>query len=1080
MDIMASLFVPIWLKRLVHPSRRGGIRKPRRRPRSAIPRLEQLEDRTVPTIVFKNQFGTEQLLPQGGSTLSSPHVYLIFWGSYWEMNSGPQQQQLIISAAQTLFNSAYFTGQVQYGTDGTVLYGGFDNHTSDPPPSFSSDDITNTLHNDIDTGMVPDSQNTGDDLYVLITPPGAISAQGPNVGGYNAYSFQFDHSILPPDFTLDNYVYCWVGGGTNPNTFSVDTYSYFLSHELTEAITDPQSFRPFPNIGYNGYRVNPGANFQNPPPNSNQIADYEAQSYTYHLDDVQVQSYWSDADKNFVIPDGNLQNFLVNNGALTVTGDQFGSPYNDSISISTNAQGGVFVDENGETVGFDKGAITSINVNTGNGNDTVYVYKTLANIPVTIQLGNGQDNVFVQPVSGLQDIQGAVTVNGGLGTSTLTVDDSGNSASANWTVTDSSISRPGSPAITYHNLQNVTVNGGSGQTAFEVKSTAAGAASIISTGDSPFDGVNVEATTGPLTVNDGVGSSDTTVISQTPEDLDGIQGLVTVNGQGNSDELFVDDRLNGNPATWTVSGNNVTRISGAGGGVIGTGVPSIAVIDYSAIHQLNLYGGTGGSAFDLSPSLHNLDELPVSTIIYGSNGATNKLAAEDGNSPFNSTWIVTDDLVTRSYSNPGSPPHTAAFEYHFFQTLVLNGGSGANLYNVWSTDSITTTQINTGTGNDIINVGGGNAKLLDPIQGPVNVTGQGGTDTLYLNDQDSTIAHTFALTASSVGRDNAATIGFAGMAGVVVNGGSGGDTFNVTGISEAAPFTINGGAGDDSVNLNNPDLSDNPNLIHQLVFNGGGGYDTLSLNDQNAAADGLFTLASGSLTNANAPLLTLNFDTTLEKLNVNTGSGNDTFVILNSPIAPAVAINGGGGVNTLDYAAYTGDINVNLQLGVATALSGGISNIQDVFGSIGNDLLVGNAAAQVLSGGAGRNIIIAGAGNAHVIGGGGDNLLIGGITDYDQNLAALNDFMTEWLRTDLSFFERAADIFTGGATVPTSKPASVLKGTGFKLNWATVHDNKTVNILTGGNGNGHDWFFFDPFDDSVQNKKNGDLYIPIF
>ena len=57
----------------------------------------------------------------------------------------------------------------------------------------------------------------------------------------------------------------------------------------------------------------------------------------------------------------------------------------------------------------------------------------------------------------------------------------------------------------------------------------------------------------------------------------------------------------------------------------------------------------------------------------------------------------------------------------------------------------------------------------------------------------------------------------------------------------------------------------------------------------------------------------------------------------------------GGGVNTLDYSAYTGDVVVDLPLGTATGFAA-ISNIQNVTGSIGNDILVGDANANVLVG----------------------------------------------------------------------------------------------------------------------------------
>jgi hypothetical protein len=1073
---------------------RNSVRRQDSRRRRPI--VEQLEDRVVPTILFTPQYGPENAVDNGGQKLESPQILVMFWGSYWQDGANPLVNDLI-NATQTLFPmsgpSTYLSGLTQqaYGMDGTANYANAVFHDSDPPNSFSNDDITNAFEYEIDhaNSYFPDSYNTShgkDPLYVIFTPPG-IRSNDPKEAGYNSWTGRGEANVLHP---FDFYEYAWAGAkNLDPNTATdpaniqttIDTYTKILSHEVVEAMSDPYEGRLF-NKG--GIRVTPGPNFQNPPPKSSQLCDYEAQSYTYRLGGVLVQSYWSQGDQKFMVPDGNQQTFVVDNGTLNVNGDQLGQPYNDFIIISQtapnqNGQTGVFVYENAETVAFEPGAINAIKVNTGDGNNTVFVISTLDSVPVTIQLGGGQDNVYVTPINGLGDIQGAVTVNGGFGTSTLTVDDSGNSNAANWTINDALIGEDGSAGVDYNNIQNVVINGGGGQTMFDVQNTNGATSTTINTGDADSDQVLVQYAPGPLTINDGAGAGDRTIVSQTPLNLDTVPGGVTVHGQGNSDSLFVDDQNNPNQSKWLVSGNSIIRSYFPQGGISGTAPPVTIEVDYSGIHQLTMYGGSGGADFHLSYLLGSLDELPADTIVYGHGGlAVTTLTAEDDTNSVGSLWKVTDQVVTRTYSSPAAGTHTATIEYHNIQTLTLNGGSGANTYDVLSTGLPTSTNLNTGAGTDVINVGGDNPRVLDPILGPLTVTAEGPSDTLNLNDQDTNFLtpRTFTLTATSVTRDNIALISYTGVASVVVNGGSGNDIFNVTGISHKSPITIYGGSGNDTVNLNNPDLTDKPSDIHQLTFYGQGGTNTLNLNDQASAASGDFILGANSLTNENSPVLVLDFDTTLTSLNVNAGSGDDTFEILHIPPTTAVAINGGGGTNTLNYGAFTGDVTVDLPLGIATGLSRGVSNIQKVYGSFGNDLLVGDANTKLLSGGALRNIIITGAGAAQAFGGGGDNILIAGTTDYDKKLAALDDFMIEWLRTDLSFHQRFADIETAGASVPSNLPASALKGTGFKLNPSTVHANQSINILMGGNGSGNDWFFWDPSEDVLLNKKKGDAF----
>src|SRR5205814_9297408 len=110
---------------------------------------------------------------------------------------------------------------------------------------------------------------------------------------------------------------------------------------------------------------------------------------------------------------------------------------------------------------------------------------------------------------------------------------------------------------------------------------------------------------------------------------------------------------------------------------------------------------------------------------------------------------------------------------------------------------------------------------------------------------------------------------------------------------------------------------------------------------------------------------------------ITAGSANDTFT-MNSGGKLTGKIDGGGGVNALSYAHFTGNVVVDLALNLATNL-GGESNVQNVTGGIGNSLLVGDDNANVLTGGPNplllglgglsRSILIggAGAGTLHAV-----------------------------------------------------------------------------------------------------------------
>lgn len=130
-------------------------------------------------------------------------------------------------------------------------------------------------------------------------------------------------------------------------------------------------------------------------------------------------------------------------------------------------------------------------------------------------------------------------------------------------------------------------------------------------------------------------------------------------------------------------------------------------------------------------------------------------------------------------------------------------------------------------------------------------------------------------------------------------------------------------------------------------------------------------------------------------------------------------------------------VAVDLPLGTATALTGGVTHIQNVTGSAFNDILVGNGG-NVLDGGGGRNLLIAGGSASTLLGGSGEDILIAGTTTYDANLAALTDILAVWSGGS-SYADRVSRLVDD-------------PGYAFSLNERTVHSNGGGNKLTGKKG----------------------------
>jgi RTX calcium-binding nonapeptide repeat (4 copies)/Beta-propeller repeat len=199
-----------------------------------------------------------------------------------------------------------------------------------------------------------------------------------------------------------------------------------------------------------------------------------------------------------------------------------------------------------------------------------------------------------------------------------------------------------------------------------------------------------------------------------------------------------------------------------------------------------------------------------------------------------------------------------------------------------------------------------------------------------------------------------------------------------------------------------------------------------------------------------------NLDNTWTVSGVNAGKvGNVTFTNVESLVGGSLAdkfiikpsgrldgsIDAGPGDDQLDLSAYTTAVKVNLKLGAATNVNGGIRGFENVLGGAGNDLLVGNAEANILQGGGGRDVIIGGFGADKLLGGRGDDILIGSATIYDRNATALDAILTEW-SSNRTYATRVANIRRGVKKI--------------SLIGAILADN-AANNLTGDAET--DWFF---------------------
>jgi Ca2+-binding RTX toxin-like protein len=313
-------------------------------------------------------------------------------------------------------------------------------------------------------------------------------------------------------------------------------------------------------------------------------------------------------------------------------------------------------------------------------------------------------------------------------------------------------------------------------------------------------------------------------------------------------------------------------------------------------------------------------------------------------------------------------------------------------------------------GNDTLLGGEGNDSLLGGA-GSDTVTGGAGNDTIdggiVLDRVNYTDLNFISYSASTAG----VNINLSGITGIG-NTGSG----TVTGDASVGVDTVSNASFLFASNFNDTVLGSSALIFEQ--FEGGGGNDTLNggaitdtLNGdnsnratyQNTAGAGVTvdlvagTAVGNAGSNAGTDTL-LNFNQVRGSNFADTLLGSDRTDVTESFEGRDGndSINGRGGFDLVRYGSATGGITVNLVTGTASGLGVGgdtLLNIEGVFGSTYNDLLVGGNAANGVVYNDGLSELFRGdAGNDTIDGGQGYDLV-----DYFNSTAAVTVVLNDTL-----------------------------------------------------------------------------------
>jgi hypothetical protein len=864
-----------FLKLFCRKRQSSGIGRPRQRRlgfSSINSQVEELEDRLVMNVTFAHELGSETYSDNGGLKLNSVPIYLIFWGDYWNAPTpGNPTAQNIQDAFTSILGGPYLKGLTQYGVDGNAyLAQSFYIDSANPASNgFSDSEIQNVVEDTQGNQGLPESDDTANDpIYVVVTAPGVHSRDHPDYSGFNQldhdYDFPFDDDRLP---------LVWVSGVGSGNSL-LDSYTSFFSHEVAEAITS---------IGGDGIVVSGGT--QSLFDGSGQIGDGEAQFYKYRLNGDLVQSYWSGQDGAYLVPDGNSQTLQATgliNATLTINGDQQSNP-NDTITIDTVSSGpstdGLLVTLNNETFQFDPGQIGDVIINPGSGTNTVNVNGLPYGVNVTVNDASGSNNTITVNDSQVNFYPTHyITIETGSATDTVNVEalQSKDTVTVNNTGSGQAMVNISPTAGNWGNVQGlVTVNGNSTSTALDIndrndqRSETYSLDNVTGLSRAQAGSINISGLSS-LTLHASAGQNAINV-SPVIHSLYWLTNL-TIDGGGGS-SLTLDDSVNPDATTYTITANSVTRSPvGRATATINYGnLTALTLLTGTAADTVNVEststatvvkGGGGADTFNVAPSSLNLDG--ISGTLTGTNpllinntttaGAStsvhpvNTVPSALGLNQSNGTLAIGNTVATRSPIAAGASSTAHPVDMVSSAPLsldkrigTLTTGNGVPIDApmpagtltlkspaVTGTLNGTVTSLNPNGINDTLTFDGGSGGAtltLNDQANPSSPSRFNEPSTLYTISNDQvTRTVSYALT----GGQSTSTITYAHLTNLTLNAGNNGpNTVNIE--STSVETFVNGGNATTQVNVA-PTTQNLDNIAGGLTVSGGAG--ALNVYDQ--------------------------------------------------------------------------------------------------------------------------------------------------------------------------------------------------------------------------------------------------------
>jgi hypothetical protein len=567
------------------------------------------------------------------------------------------------------------------------------------------------------------------------------------------------------------------------------------------------------------------------------------------------------------------------------------------------------------------GLTSLIHINSGTGNNKLNVLRGGLGT-VEIQGQGGNDTVHIASANLTQDVTRFVTIRNAPSKTNVTVDDSGDTSPRNATLfsfagltdilglgTIDGLSE--TIAFDPAAVGTVTVDGGSHGNTFTVSATGSPASSVVLNTGIGADTVNVQGTTGPLTIN-GQSGADVVNVGNAGS-VQPIVGPVTVTNFGNFTALTVDD------SAGTQSRNVSIDVGSAGFGTI-SGMGAMIRYRSNDVSSVTVNGGTAGNSFTIRNTVDN-SSSPVTVVNSGIGndtvnvlGSTGALTINGQNGRDSVNLFVTDpsksikkglfvdnrggftalNVDASAFSGPenvtldvnglvgsisGLTPVAIGYNIDDFSSVTVSGGSGNNNFVVLNTAAnrflTVSTNLNIGPGSDTV--------LVEGAAGALSINGQGGTNSITVGLGDVS-AIRGGLGISNPGGQTALVVDDSGdvnrnlvevnsnfifgpgpvqielfqpesLISLTINAGpaasNGGNFIAVNSTPAGVPVIINPGDGQDTIVVG--DATETlAGILGPVTIDGSGNNDTLTIEDQLSTTPHTYTITPTTVSRSGA------------------------------------------------------------------------------------------------------------------------------------------------------------------------------------------------------------------------------------